>query len=213
MHGRIIPCNDERNNELNKPTTACPSGHIVYIMLCPREAGWESTREVPAGVDGARARWAEGAAAAVQARHWRRHLRRQSHRNVSAPVITFSRFLATLLHYSCVRFFLLISHSVHLPTTRRKYLLYFAIDPTVDRQQLFGIKSFRLEIQVTVQHELWGTGIPCTRCVSHTGYLTHGDDNNSERVVRNLEERWARRGSLKQGLTRAKEGRESFYHR
>ena len=62
--------------------------------------------------------------------------------------------------------------------------------------------------------DLWITGIPCTGCVPHTaGYLAHGSSegeargrsrhkNNSERVVRNMEERnvgrkgkrtWARR--------------------
>ena len=66
-------------------------------------------------------------------------------------------------------------------------------------------------------------------CVSHTGYLTHGnskgeaDTNDSKRVVvRNLEERnmGLKKKSPKQGQTSAKdltielsEGRGSYYHK
>ena len=49
-------------------------------------------------------------------------------------------------------------------------------------------------------HELHRMGIPCMRCVSHTGYLVHGNskselrgrsrhNNKSKRVVKNLKER------------------------
>ena len=52
----------------------------------------------------------------------------------------------------------------------------------------------------TIQHGLQGTGIPCTRCVFHTGYLAHGNNkgeargrsrqqSNSERGVRNIKEK------------------------
>ena len=74
--------------------------------------------------------------------------------------------------------------------------------------------------------------LPCTRCVTHTVYLAHGNSNgeargrsihkNNARVVINLEERnvGTKRKSPKQDLTSAKdltielpEGRESHYHR
>ena len=78
---------------------------------------------------------------------------------------------------------------------------------------------------------LHGTGIPCTRCVSHTVYLTLGNSkgkarsrsrhkNNSKSVVRNMEESGHYKGKCpKQGLTSAKDltkklpdGRASPYH-
>ena len=57
-----------------------------------------------------------------------------------------------------------------------------------------------LEIQGSIRYSLQVTGIPCKRCVSHTGYLAHGNNmggakrrsrhnRNSKRVVRNPDER------------------------
>ena len=76
-------------------------------------------------------------------------------------------------------------------------------------------------------------GLPCTRRVSHAGYLTPGNskgeargrsrhENNSKRRARNIEERnvGTTEKSSKQGLSSAKdlhielpEGRESPYRR
>ena len=75
------------------------------------------------------------------------------------------------------------------------------------------------KLQVTIYDELQGTGIPCMRCVSHTGYLAHGNSkgeakerimcqNNSKRVVWNVEGRnkdTTREQSPKQGQTSAKD--------
>ena len=56
--------------------------------------------------------------------------------------------------------------------------------------------------------------IPCTRCVSHTVYLAHGNSkgeararNRHKRVVRNMEERkvGTKGKSPKQGLTSAED--------
>ena len=74
--------------------------------------------------------------------------------------------------------------------------------------------------QNTRDHSAWTieTEIPCTRCVSHTGYLAHGNsegeargrnrhENNSNRVARNLEEKnvGTKAKSPKQGPTSAKD--------
>ena len=56
------------------------------------------------------------------------------------------------------------------------------------------------EIQGMIWHGLLGTEIPCPGCVSHSGYLAHGNSkgevrgrnrhkSNTRRVVRILEER------------------------
>ena len=86
--------------------------------------------------------------------------------------------------------------------------------------------------QNTRNHSAWtiGNGIPCTRCVSHTVYLAHGNikdetrgrsRHKNNRLVRNIEERnvGTKGKSPKQGLTNAKdlpmelsEGLESLYH-
>ena len=58
----------------------------------------------------------------------------------------------------------------------------------------------KIEIQETIKYGLQGTGIPCTRCVSHTGYGSHGNskgeirgrsrhDNHSKIVARKMGER------------------------
>ena len=70
------------------------------------------------------------------------------------------------------------------------------------------------KIQCTIQHRLQGTGIPCTRCVSHTGYLAYGNSKDEAREisrhknnVRNPEERnvGTKVKSPKQDLTSAKD--------
>ena len=48
-------------------------------------------------------------------------------------------------------------------------------------------------VQIPKYKRLQGTGISCTRCVSHTGYFAHTRDrsrhkNNSESGVRNTQE-------------------------
>ena len=99
------------------------------------------------------------------------------------------RFYSNWLMYSTVdlisRFIAANQFKIHRPKYRRPFSIY--------RQK--------------------GTGIPCTRCVSHTGYLAHGNgegeirgserhQDNSKSVVSSLEERnvSTKGNTLKQGL-------------
>ena len=82
------------------------------------------------------------------------------------------------------------------------------------KQFLVAVRTLqKTKIRGTIQHGLQGPEIPCTGCVSHIGYLRHGNSkgeargrsrhkNNSKRVART----WTRRKkSPKQGVASAED--------
>ena len=72
------------------------------------------------------------------------------------------------------------------------YYYYTMINPWCCTQHILfalpysGLKAVnttlfkKTKIQGTNKYKLQGTGIPCTRCVSHTGYLAYGNGEKEE---------------------------------